>query len=139
MKKILFLLLISTSLSFSQNFGSYELKDVTDVNNTIELKGKWIKLKENSYFKQFNLTTIGLKNAIEECKFILSLNNLDINKPTKDNSYINELVKSITDYEMLHTTLSIEKSEIIRSWVIDGVTFSLMLNNKMYMIAINKF
>lgn len=139
MKKLFLLLVFTSVFSFSQNFGVFELKDVTDVNNTIELKGKWIKLKENSYFKQFNLTTIGLKNAIEECKFILSLNNLDINKPTKDNSYINDLVKSISDYEMLHTTLYVEKSEIIRSWVIDGVTFSLMLNNKLYMIAINKF
>ena len=139
MKKLFLLLFFCANFGFSQNFGVFELKEVSDVKNTTELKGKWIKLKENSYFKQFNLTTIGLKNAIEECKHILELNNLNINKPTKDNSYINELVNSITDYEMLNTTLSIEKSEIIRSWVIDGVTFSLMLNNKMYMIAINKF
>lgn len=130
MKKIIFILCFIPLIGFSQDFGNFKVEDFKKELEKGTVNNQWYEFKSGGgFYKYFNKTPIGIKNAISEIKTILLSNKLRIENPSMDSSYLSSLVKDIYDYEMLNITISNENSEITKTWDIERKQF-LMLNLK---------
>lgn len=139
MKKIILLLFLVSGVVNAQKIGKTVIK-VEGVMGKIETEdsyGKWIEAPE-SYMMEFKTTTIGVKNAVETVKDILSENDVSFINPQLNKNFMASYVKNIYDYESLNTSISAGGSEIKMGWLVDGNLLYLSLKEGLYVIIINK-
>lgn len=140
MKKIILLLCFIPFIGFSQEFGIYKVDNPIIMPDKGVKNNQWYKFKNdnNFYIKYFNRTPIGIKNAIEEVKYILAENKLNFNDAI-DKSFFSAIVTDIYDYEMLNISIADESSEVSKSWYIDRLnTLLLSFKKDEYQIMIYK-
>jgi hypothetical protein len=99
--------------------------------------GKWLDTPV-FYTMGFKVNTIGVKNAVEIVKEILSENNIAFAKPRLNKSFLASYVKNIDDYENLNTSISVGGSEVYMMWLFDGKTICLSLKEGMYLVMVEK-
>ena len=116
MKKLLFFFaIISLCLaSFGQiktvNFSSAIPIESSDLPNEVLLKLK------TGYAIPFAHTPVGIKHCIEKTISILNANGFEFSSPDINDDLLATYVDDIFDYSGLHTSLSVNSSEIHRIW-----------------------
>lgn len=139
MKKIILLLLLVSGFVNAQKIGKTELK-VEGVLGQVERENSYNSWLETpgGYMMEFKVNTIGVKNAVEIVKEILSKNNISFVKPQLNKSFLASYVNNIDDYENLNMSISAGGSEVYMMWLFDEKTICLSLKEGMYLIIINK-
>lgn len=140
MKKIILLLLFVSSFSYSQDFGIYKVENYKIFPKENAKNNQWYSFEEGKtfYIKYYNITPIGIKNAVSDINEILRVNSLKFDSAF-DSSFLSSIVKDIYDYEMLNITIGNESSEVKKSWYINRTeTLTLLLKKDDYEISIYK-
>ena len=107
-----FLLLFLSYSSYSQTFGNYSEKGIlVDTHQDLPIE-KWFWTNNNEFTMLFSVTPIGLKHLHEKIETILSLNNMENDDPTWDNSYINPQYEDEEDYAKIHNLIHQGEGEI---------------------------
>lgn len=131
MKKIILVLLLFVPIiSFCQDFGNYKVENYKIAPDKGSLNNQWYIFKSGGFYKDFNKTPIGIKNAISDIKSILLVNKIKIEEPTLNTTYLSSIVKDLYDYEMLNISISNESSEVYQSWDIDRKQFLILTLKK---------
>lgn len=137
MKKLFLLLLLVSSLGFSQSFCNYKFENVKEWPTPKSFKNyQWYSLTETSYIYSLNQTPIGIKKGVEHLEVILRKNHLDINNPSINKNFLSSIVKNIFDYELLNITVLDESSSVRMSWFCDKSVISFTLEKESYSISV---
>lgn len=129
-----FSLFLFSLLAFAQNIGKAQIKIYGKFTNENTLKRDLWLQGDGMYVMTFDETTVGVKHAIDKADKILKENSLSIDKPDEDDSLLGRMVKDFRDYENLDFSLHMSKSEIKKTWYIDGGVFVLSLNKGLYTV-----
>lgn len=137
MKKLLFLLLLSSLSLFSQEtkeFGNFKIKYE-------KFKGKsnfgtWYEMSEGTFVIKHNSTTVGVKSCIETTEEILKALNIDFLKPYQNKTFLSSIVKDIHDYEVLKLTINTEDSIVDYIWVNEKYFVILKMDKDLYTVGI---
>lgn len=105
--------LFLVTISFAQSTAYNSNKKLGKVNVT----GEWFNqgVKEDWY--KMSTSTVSYVKVYREVKEALDFYGLQFDKPFSDESIISSICKSVEDFEMMHSTIISESSEVKMSWI----------------------
>jgi hypothetical protein len=99
--------------------------------------GKWfISGVNNDMLIMVPINTVSYAKVYRELKKALNFYGLQFNEPSKDESVISSLCKSVEDFEMMDLTIKTNSSEISMSWDSDLVLIAWNCTTEAYTLQI---
>ena len=127
------------SFANCQSFGEVQIKPHPSPKEQKDIHYyKWYHhpQENNIFIKNFEVSLKGFMMAFSEAEELLSENNLDFSDPMTDSSQFHPEIDQSISFEDLHESISENKSNILRTWNIDGDYLSLLLRNDVYMLIL---
>ncbi len=125
--------LFLVTISFAQSTAYHSDKKLSKTT----VAGKWF----NSGAKQdmlimIPINTVSFAKVYRELKKALDFYGLQFDEPSKDESVISSLCKSVEDFEMMDLTIKTNSSEISMSWDSDLVLIAWNCTTEAYTLQI---
>lgn len=125
----LFLVTISLAQSTAYHSG--------DKLGTKTVAGKWfISGVNQDMLIMIPINTVSYAKVYRELKKALDFYGLQFDSPSKDESVISSLCKSVEDFEMMDLTIKTNSSEISMSWDSDLVLIAWICTTEAYTLQI---
>jgi len=138
MKRILFLLLMFSAVSYGQTFGSYGIEVSGPFNSNKPVYNKWLQLSNKTdVVMKFEMTEKGLSDLLAFSSQILLQNEEDSNEPDIYLTKIND--GSRDNLDGLYKSIIRGRSKINEAWNLpEGSTLHLFASNTSFEITILK-
>lgn len=138
MKRILFLLLLFSAVSYGQTFGSYGINVTGAFNTSNQVYGQWLQLNNKTdVVMKFEMTEKGLSDLLAFSSKILLQNDEDASEPDIYLTKIND--GSRDNLDGLYKSIIRGRSKINEAWNLpEGSTLHLFASNTSFEITILK-
>jgi hypothetical protein len=135
MKKLLLLLLFVPIVAFSQKIKIYPLDkvEVAAEKNVLDYE-KWLTVQD-WYVMRFQLNPVGVKHLFEKFNEIAKLNNIDVEKPYLDKSFLPSYAQDLYNYGNVNTAIQSQDGEIDKTWFVGKSYVKIKLTKDDYQIT----